>query len=168
MKINELFCALYEGRTVFLSNYMYNQHIPFLVVAYETEYVLECIDINEVIYQDEIGSWEFVDFIPDHLTSHKCGNCHTIDLIDKDNTEYSCILCVNNTKTLKSYEIADSVYRYHSNNDLKIITGILNGICTNNDESIMNTSERGIITNHNHMCDFDDYSCNYFTIVDNV
>ena len=110
---------------------------------------------------------ELIKELPKHTHYFRCGVCCHFKITEYEDDPSVCDDCINKSTTLNKFAIADSVYLYKTNQELKYIIDQIDGISHHNgdDEDMVHQSEQGLVVTDTHQDDFDDFPLIWYRIV---
>ena len=170
MAIKYLLSESYEGKYFKIKSpdgYFKDGIVVSVEKDFNNNYVFDPI-LADVYINSNDPTWELLEELPEETHIHHCDTCrrNSISYIDESVEEYDCEDCRNKHKQLSSYLIADDLYMFRTNNDLKIIQLLLDGISLHfNDEETLFKTESGLVVTHTEMGEFDSYPTKWYRII---
>jgi hypothetical protein len=171
MSIGYLLSEIYAGRCYRIKvpgDYFPDGVAVIVEKGYDGTYMFGVLVADIYINSHDPGL-ELLEELPEETHLFHCGECrqYKLSYTDEENDPSVCADCMDKHVKLNTFAIADSVYRFKTNQELKLIIEEIDG-CSHHygeDEDALHQSEQGLVVTDTHLGDFDDFPITWYRIL---
>lgn len=170
MSLRHMLSEQYLGKIISVSHPEYDTGIPVIITkSYDNTFIFEALNDSIYISPFDYDDLVWLEDLPDSTHTYRCTECGGNSISYSDGAEYDpsiCPSCCNRIKSLNTFIVAECVYRFNTNQELKTIVKLIDGCCHHFDnEDEMHLADQGLVVTDTHQGEFDDYSITWYRIL---